>query len=103
MVECICIDDSNRPKEIPVNKWVKKGEKYNVIYTIVCLPQKELGVLLSEIQLTDNELPYEYFLAKRFAFTEENLKKLIELIKDCSDTNFSMEELMEQTQLEETI
>lgn len=103
MVEAICIDDSNRPKQIPINKWVKKGEKYNIIYTIVCLPQKELGVLLSEIQLTDNELPYEYFLVKRFAFTEENLKKLIELIKDCNDTNFSMEELMEQTQLEETI
>jgi hypothetical protein len=38
---------------------------------------------------------------RRFAFTEENLKKLIELIKDCNDTDFSMEELLKQTQLEE--
>lgn len=103
MVECVCIDDKRRPKEIPANKWVKEGNKYNIIYTVTVLPQKELGVVLSEIELTDNELPYEYFLARRFAFTEENLKKLIELIKDCNDTDFSMDELLKQTQLEETI
>ena len=103
MVECVCIDDKNRPKEIPLHKWVKEGNTYNIIYTVTVLPQKELGVVLSEIELTDNELPYEYFLARRFAFTEENLKKLIELIKDCNDTDFSMDELLKQTQLEETI
>ena len=102
MVECICIDDSNRPKEIPINKWVKKGEKYNIIYTVRVLPQNEIGVILSEIELTDKELPYEYFLLRRFSFTEENLQKLIELIKDCNDTDFSMDELLKQTQLEET-
>jgi hypothetical protein len=41
------------------------------------------------------------FLAKRFAFTQENLEKILELIKDCNDTDFSMEELLEQTQLQE--
>jgi len=102
MVECICIDDKNRPKEIPINKWVKKDEKYNIIYTVKVLPQNEVGVVLSEIELTDNELPYEYFLLRRFAFTEENLQKLIELIKDCNDTDFSIDELLKQTQLEET-
>lgn len=101
MVECICINDDNRPKQIPVNKWVKKGQKYNIIYTVRVLPQNEIGVMLSEIELTDNELPYEYFLLHRFAFTEENLLKLIQLIKDCTDTDFSMEQLLEQTQLEE--
>ena len=80
-VECLCINDAGRPKEIPINKWVKKGNTYNVIFTVTVLPQKELGVQLAEIELTDRELPYEYFLANRFAFTEENLKKLVELIK----------------------
>jgi len=101
MVECICIDDKNRPKEIPINKWVKMGEKYNIIYTVKVLPQNDIGVLLSEIELTEKELPYEYFLLKRFAFTEENLLKLIELIKDCTDTDFSIDELLKQTKLEE--
>lgn len=96
-VECICINDSNRPKEIPQSKWVKEGEKYTVIYTVTVLPQKQLGFHLAEIELTDNELPYEYFLASRFGFTKENLQKLIELIKDCSEIDFSMDELLEQT------
>lgn len=98
-VECICINDSNRPKEIPAGKWVKEGEKYTVIYTVTVLPQKQLGFHLAEIELTDNELPYEYFLASRFGFTQENLQKLMELIKDCSDIDFSMDELLEQTQV----
>ena len=101
MVECICIDDSNKPNQIPDNKWVKKGQKYNIIYTVIVLPQRELGVVLSEIELTDNEMPYEYFLAKRFAVTQDNIVKLFQLIQDCADTDFSMEELLEQTKIKE--
>ena len=100
-VEAICINDDGKPKEIPINKWVKKGNTYNMIFTVTVLPQKELGVQLAEIELTDRELPYEYFLLNRFAFTEEALKKLIELIKDCSDITFSMDELLKQTELVE--
>lgn len=101
MVECICIDDSGRPDKIPQSKWVKEGTRYNIIYTVRVLPQNEVGVMLSEIELTDNELPYEYFLLRRFAFTEDNLMKLVELIKDCTDTDFSVEEILIQTQLED--
>lgn len=103
MIDCICINDSNRPKEIPIKKWVTKGKHYTVIYTVTVLPQKQLAFHLAEIELDESCEPYEYFLAKRFAFTEENLLKLIELIKECSDTDFSMDELLEQTQIEETI
>jgi len=101
MVECICINDANRPKEIPANKWVKKGEPYTVIYTVTVLPQKQLAFHLLEIDLDESNHPYEYFLANRFAFTEENLQKLVELIKDCNDTDFSMDELLKQTELEQ--
>jgi hypothetical protein len=101
MIETICINDSNKPAVIPKEKWVKKGQTYHVIFTCTVLPQKKLAFLLSEIELTDKELPYEYFDASRFAFTEEALKKLIELIKDCSDITFSMDELLKQTELVE--
>jgi hypothetical protein len=101
MVQCICVNDKNRPKEIPAKKWLKAGEPYTVIYTVTVLPQKQLAFHLEEIELDETCAPYEYFLANRFAFTEENLQKLIELIKDCNDTDFSMEELLEQTELEE--
>jgi hypothetical protein len=100
-VECICIDDKNRPKEIPANKWLVEGNKYNVIYTVVVLPQRQLAFHLEEIDLDETCKPYEYFLANRFAFTEENLEKLMELIEDCNKTSFSIEELMTQTELAE--
>ena len=57
--------------------------------------------ILAEIELGDEELPIEYFLLRRFAFTEENLLKLLELIKNCTETDFSLTELLEQTQLQE--
>ena len=99
MIECICIDDSNRPKEIPQNKWVKKGDTYHIIYTVYSLTSKELGVDLYEVSLDDCCPPYEWYALRRFAFTEENLLKLIQLIKDCNDTAFSMDELLKQTEL----
>jgi len=99
MIKCICIDDSKKPKVIPANKWVNKGDEYHVIYTVTVLPQKQLAVYLSEIDLDESCMPYEYFLANRFAFTEENLLLLMQLIKDCSDTDFSIEELMTQTEI----
>lgn len=99
MIETVCINDKNKPKEIPANKWLKEGETYNVIYTVTVLPQKQLAFHLAEIELDESCKPYEYFLSSRFAFTQENLEKLMELIKDCSETAFSLEELMEQTEL----
>ena len=99
MIECICIDDSNRPKEIPQNKWVKKGDTYHIIYTVYSLTSKELAVDLYEVSLDDCCPPYEWYALRRFAFTEENLLKLIQLIKDCNDTAFSMDELLKQTEL----
>jgi hypothetical protein len=58
-----------------------------------------LAVHLQEIDLDETTAPYEYFLANRFAFAAEALDALMELIKTCSDTDFSMEELLKQTEL----
>lgn len=96
MVRCICIDDSNRPNELPVTKWPKMGQEYHIIYTVTVLPQNEIAVTLSEIELTENELPYEYFLLKRFAIDERDLIKLVRLIKDCTETEFSANDLIQQ-------
>lgn len=106
MVEVICIDDKSRPLEIPQRKWIKEGEKYNVIFTCTAFldiehTKRTLAFSLAEIELGDNEMPYEYFSAKRFGITAENLLLLQQLIKDCEDTDFSITELMEQTELVE--
>ena len=104
MVEVQCIDDKSKPLEIPKRKWVQQGNKYNVIFTCTAFLDAEhtkrtLAFSLAEIELTDAEMPYEYFSAKRFAITEENMLLLQKLIKDCEDTDFSIDELMEQTHL----
>lgn len=100
MIPCICINDKNKPKEIPSNKWIKEGNEYHIIYTCVCLPQRQIGCYISEIDLDETCHPYTYFLLNRFAFTEEALKQLLELIKNCTETDFSMDELLKQTKLE---
>jgi len=100
MIPTICIDDSRKPRMIPKDKWLVKDKEYHVIYTVTVLPQKQLAFHLAEIDLGEDCKPYEYFLASRFAFTQENLLLLMELIKDCSETQFSIEELLEQTEVQ---
>ena len=100
MIETICINDSDKPSEIPAGKWVKKGNKYHVIYTITVLPQKQLAFHLHEIELDESCVPYEYFLSSRFSFTTDGLFELMEMIQNCNDTSFSLDELLEQTEID---
>lgn len=67
-MEVQCLDDSNRPSVIPISKWVKKGNLYNVLEVVKCNVQGGiLGFKLEEIQLGADELPYKYFAATRFS------------------------------------
>ena len=66
-MKAVCIDDSNRPVDIPEHKWVKKEEIYTIVKVVeLKLQNNSLGVELEEIDLKDC-FPYEYFLAARFA------------------------------------
>lgn len=68
----VCINDSNRPKQIPPEKWIKQGEIYTVIATTMMnIQRNKLGVKLAEIELGQSCFPYEYFDAERFAITTE--------------------------------
>jgi hypothetical protein len=97
MVKCICINDKNRPSKIPQAKWLKEGEEYTIIFTLIVLPQKTLAVQLEEIDLDESCMPYEFFLANRFAFTQDELEKLIAFIEECTQVNMSIKELLKQT------
>ena len=97
MIKCICINDKNRPNKVPSDKWLVEGTEYTIIFTLVVLPQKTLAVQLDEIDLDESCAPYEFFLSNRFAFTKEELEKLIAFIEECNHVNMSIKDLMKQT------
>jgi len=67
-----CINDSNRPKQIPPEKWIVKGEVYTVVSTTMMnIQRNKVGLKLAEIDLGQSCFPYEYFDADRFAITTE--------------------------------
>lgn len=63
----VCLDDSNRPNDIPLNKWVKKGETYTVIKVdYMNMQGRIIGFQLQEVDLSGC-FPYTHFGAWRFA------------------------------------
>ena len=62
----MCINDANRPKEIPQNKWVKKNEIYTLISVQNLLSSDSFGFVLDEIVLDESCFPYHYFNPDRF-------------------------------------
>lgn len=50
-VKCICVNAKNRPKEIPLKKWLKEGNEYTISYTCRCMPQNITGCYIDEIDL----------------------------------------------------
>ena len=97
MIKCLCIDDRNKPNQIPQNKWIEKGKEYTLLFSMTVLPQKQLAFQLNEIDLDDSCSPYTWFLANRFAFRQKDLDKLIEFIQECNHITFSVNELMKET------
>ena len=84
-IKVICINDKDKPAEIPQEKWIKKGEMYTVIHISVHLNQNRIqGATLAEITLDESCAPYEAFRLNRFAFRLTDLQALIDLMKNCT-------------------
>lgn len=99
-VPCICINAKNRPKEVPPQMWISEGIEYRITHIYYMKKQGIQGVLLKEVQIK-NCPPYEAYQLQRFAFAEENFKKLIELISLCTElNNVDIEKLLEESNLE---
>lgn len=86
-VKCICLDDSNRPNDIPQSKWIKQGEEYHITHIFNMVTQG--SVIGCEIAETDISMyaPYNCFRITRFGFQEEDIEKLLELMSHCSELN----------------
>jgi len=64
-MKVVCINDSNRPNEISINNWVKKGDKYTPIKLCISKLTKEKYYVFEEIQ-TGNTL-YGGYNVNRFS------------------------------------
>lgn len=81
----ICIDDTNRPNDIPISKWVVKNNIYTVIKVVFPhLQPGTMGFKLAELNI-DECFPYQYFSSHRFAmlpesevWAEETLTRILE-------------------------
>ena len=66
-MKVICIDADKKPKNVPIEEWVKEGEMYNVTRIVRMGLQKDIyGFLLKEVQLSSRSFPYELYDATRF-------------------------------------
>ena len=106
-VKAICINDSNRPKEIPQEKWIKKGETYHVKHVYNMVKQGMiLGCDLWEMNLKGCD-PFLHYKLDRFAFDIQDLDKLFELMRACAALNdiddHEILKLVEDLQLEEEL
>lgn len=100
-VRALCINDNNRPKEIPPEKWIKKDQEYHITHIYYHYQQKIQGFELSEIFLDDSCFPYVSFDANRFVIPQEEVEKLFQMLKDCTDLNdIDIRELIEEEYLE---
>ena len=100
-IRCVCINDNNKPKEIPISKWIKKDSEYHITHIYWHIQQKIQGFELAEIFLDDNCLPYQSFAANRFAIYKEDINKLEQMLKDCTSLNdIDINNLIEELNLE---
>jgi hypothetical protein len=66
-MKVICINDKNRPSDIPISKWIVEGEMYTVVKVMKCNAQGGIyGFQLEEVDLNGCE-PYLYFVSDRFS------------------------------------
>ena len=101
MVKCTCIDDKNKPAEIPSSSWVKVEESYHITHVYYHPNQGIQGCSLYEKPLGEDCAPYETFKLSRFGISVDDLEKLIELIKNCTELNdVDIQALIEESQLQ---
>jgi hypothetical protein len=100
MFKTICIDDANRPPEIPVEKWVKSGEIYHIIHVSKHRLQNYIqGVTLSEINLDESCKPYEAFRLSRFGILASEWDAFWRFAHECTGlSDIDLDELLKDVQ-----
>lgn len=90
----ICVNSTQRPKEIPPQHWVEKHEVYTVTEVkTMRLQGGSLGFVLKELPLGEECFPYECFGAHRFRPVTEEDAEAAEFAKQAVAEIFEMEEM----------
>lgn len=99
-IRAICIDDANRPKEIPQNKWLVKDKEYHITWVFKMVNQNGIqGVSIAEHDISDC-LPYNCYRLTRFAIHLDDILNLIELIEACTGMDqIKIKELIKEVEL----
>lgn len=97
---CICINDKDKPNEVPSSKWVIKDNIYHITEISNHPLQGGIhGCKLQEVNLNGCS-PIEYYKLSRFAIFEDDLDKFLELLKACTELNdIDIDEIIKQTEL----
>lgn len=72
----ICINDKDRPNDIPSSRWIKKGNKYTIIKVCYMVQQSIYGCKIEELN-NDDLFPWSFFALNRFAVTQEEVELAI--------------------------
>ena len=79
-MKVVCINDSGRPKQIPIEKWVVKGIHYTITEIVnMGIQVDKTGVALKEIDLDQTCFPYSYFDADRFAPVKDDSTNAVKI------------------------
>lgn len=71
-MEVLCINDANRPNEVPSTRWIKKDEKYTIVSVAYMVQQNIYGCKLEELN-NDDLYPWSFFALSRFAVSKETV------------------------------
>jgi len=76
-IKIVCINDRNKPLEIPNDKWITYGQIYTLINVQFLNINNQMGFELLEITLDESCFPYHYFTPDRFIpITDKELKSI---------------------------
>ncbi len=87
-VEVYCITDKDKPEIIPQDEWIEEGKVYEVEHVYQSTHPKTKGITMFKLKGVDiSKYGFGGFRYSRFMMTAENLLKLQELTKICTELN----------------
>lgn len=99
MIKALCIDDANRPDDIPLSAWVKKGTWYHITHIIFNEINQVQGCELYELEIPKECYPYTNYRLSRFAIDPKDIEAFLELLKlstELNDVNIDFEKLTDK-------